>query len=198
VSRHIVICIISQGGVRLAKRPTARGGFGAWLRHWVDHEGRQCTHAEGSGEQRLGFSPGICFPLPENPNPTYVHPPAMTVASRPPTGRVLGVTVMCPSPSSAPLAVCRSQWGEARGGPSVRICQRGSSRVRRVRGGHDGPGSRQRPRELGGVEGSPDLRGTGWSSPPGFSRSLVRENHPTSKGSGGLYRLPSGSRDSKS
>ena len=153
-----------------------------------------CTCPEGGGGQRLGSIPNNCSPPPENPLPTYAHPLATSVASRPPTGRAIGVTDVCPPLKSTALAVCRRQCGEARGvfGPNLPA---GSSRVRRFRGGNDGPGSRQRPASQvewsvllipADPEGARCQASAWFAGTPGLQRFLE-----------GLDRLPGGSRDSK-
>ena len=133
------------------------------------------------------------FPVAREPGLLYKHSLAATVAPRPPDGRVLGVTVVCPSPSSTSLAICRSQCGEKGEAPPLfrSELQRGSSWVRRFRGGNDGPGSRLRPRESGGWLAFPEFPRTGRHSLPGFG--LVREDRPCSKGLWGrLGHLPAG------
>ena len=100
----------------MAKRPTARGGSGEGI-----EARRPSVPSEGGGKQRLGFNPGICFSLPNRTPPTYTPRCAMVVP-RPPIGRAIGATVVHPPLNSSALAICRSQCGEARGAPSVRIC----------------------------------------------------------------------------
>ena len=153
------------------------------------------TCPEGGGEQRLGLIPGNCSLPPENPLPTYAHPLATTVALRPPIGRVLGVTVVCPLLNSTSLAVCRRQCGEARGAIWSEFAA-GSSRVRRFRGGNDGPGSRQRPASQ--VEWSvlvipADSEGTRYQASAWFAGTSGLQRFLE-----GLDRLPGGSLDSKS
>ena len=95
MSRHIVHILFLRGR---GANQTPNGWGVDRGRGALRHDGPQCTPSEGSGEQRPGSIPGSCSPLPENPVHPYSRPLAMTVASRPPTGRVLVVTVMCPSP----------------------------------------------------------------------------------------------------
>ena len=171
-----------------------RGGSGG--HEAVDTPTRgHCTCPEGGGGQRLGSIPGNCSPPPENPLPTYTHPLATTVALRPPIGRVLGVTVVRPLLNSTALAVCRRQCGEARGAIWSEFAA-GSSRVRRFRGGNDGPGSRQRPASQ--VEWSVSLipadpEGTRCQASAWFAGTSGLQRFL-----GGLDRLPGGSLDSKS
>jgi hypothetical protein len=106
----LVSFIISLGGARLAKRPTARGGSGEGV-----ESRRHSTPSEGGEKQRPGSNPGICFSLPNRTPPTCTPRCAMVVP-RPPIGRALGATVVHPPLVSAVLAVCRANTGR-RGGP---------------------------------------------------------------------------------
>jgi hypothetical protein len=186
LSFTLVIFIIS-GGCTVGQRPTARGGSG---------ERAGATKAQpfpraASGRYR---DPGIRSSLPNRTPPTCI-PRRTSVASRPPTGRAIGVTDARPSPLSAPLAVCRRQWGEARGGIGPNL-PAGSSWVRRIRGGYDEPGSRRRPASqvewsVLSIPAAPE--GTRCQASAWFAGTSGRQRFLE-----GLDRLPGGSRDSKS
>ena len=78
--------------------------------------GRQCNHAEGSGES--GDQDRVLVSAPRCPRtrPAPIHVPwRARVAPRPPTGRVLGVTLTRPPLTSSALAICRANAGR-RGG----------------------------------------------------------------------------------
>jgi hypothetical protein len=133
----------------------------------------------------LGSIPSARLPHGPRTQRCLHTPPAATVAQGRPSGRVLCVTVVCPFPAPSPNGRLPAPLGGTRGRPPLRseINQRGSSRVRRARGGHDGLGSRLRPRESVGVLAFAKFPRTGrrsrpqasaWGSrePPVFQRAL--------------------------
>jgi hypothetical protein len=163
------------GGCPVGQHPTARGGSG----ERVGATKAQPFPRAASGRDRNSRY----LLLAAQPDPTYVHPPATTVALRPPIGRVLGVTVVRPSPLFRPIG----HLPEPMGGGGGRILR--SEFASGELPGPPFPWGKRRSREStktrksGGVVGFLDSRGPGRHPLPGFG--LVRGDLRTPKVSGG-------------
>ena len=137
------------------------------------------------GERKPGSIPGICFPAAREPDSRLRTPPGHDGSIEAAQVGESSVSPSCaPSPPPSPNGRLPAPLGGS-AGKDIRseISQRGSSRGCHVRGGHDGPESRLRPRESVGVLAFAEFPRTGrhphsqasaWGSrgPPVFRRAL--------------------------